>query len=91
MSSAKGKGKAAAVPEEAPVAAKKAFSAAQKRYKKTNGFDKGGCHKPVKTQSFKKLLCLKVSGQSKLEFESARLRGRQSVRLSGRLSDGLRG
>ena len=50
-----------------------------------------GCHKPFKTQRFKRVLCLKVSGQGKLEFESARLRGRQSVRLSGRLSDGLRG
>ena len=29
-----------------------------------------GCHKPVKTQGFKKVLGLKVSGQGKLEFES---------------------
>ena len=30
----------------------------------------GGCQKPFKTKSFKKVLCLKVSGQGKLEFES---------------------
>ena len=29
-----------------------------------------GCQKPVKTQSFKKVLGLKVSRQGKLEFES---------------------
>ena len=29
-----------------------------------------GCQKPVKTEGFKKVLGLKVSGQGKLEFES---------------------
>ena len=29
-----------------------------------------GCHKPFKTQGFKKVLGLKVSGQGKLKFES---------------------
>ena len=35
-----------------------------------SGFREGGCQKRFKTQSFKKVLGLNVSGQGKLEFES---------------------